>query len=258
MRNTMMGKILAGMTVVALVLVAQVASAGLALDIKLSSVGGTAIPETNSFNFDRSDPLHTLEVGEVLHFKMYLSASGNDANYTNDSVQALFAAFTSVGSTIKGNMANPVNGPEFSVINTVANGGVAKVQDLDADGDMDLGSTVGSSANNWFYAKSSVSLATPPAQLWGQFDFVVTELDAAAGSITITGTQRATSTGASWKMDGVSKTGLSNGATGTPVTQFGNVTLTYAPVTVPEPATMAILALGGLGMAVKGLRRRLA
>jgi hypothetical protein len=188
----------------------------------------------------------------VLHFDLYGVVTGKDANLTNEGLQDTFFSILSTNTTppgLKGNLAislvAPFNGPGSDP---------GTVQDLDGDGDLDIGSNDPNNPNGWVFARafpiqtgqSEYLLAhvtfTPTAP------FVAGETDAAVG-LRVTASPSVFS--ALWQEDGQERD--SNG-----VSTANGQYLAGAPVilAVPEPASLSILAAPALALAARRRRSR--
>jgi len=214
---------------------ATAASAGLILDVRLADSSKAA-------NVSASD---------VVHLQLWVKVSGSDGNYLNEGLSSGYTSFlaTNDGANprLHGNLGNPVNlAPWDNASQT------GTVQELNADGDLDIGTTTMSTTTGWFkYRGTSLPIwwtnASSPAQ-WevGTFTFTVGSGAAPGQKVDINAAIRAY-TGIDYLRyeDGALLSGYAG------VEPGEKVVLTV----IPEPATLALLALGGLGVLL-GRKRR--
>jgi len=187
---------------------------------------------------------------EVLEMNLWVTATGANANLTDDAVNKFYASFySSNGGLIKGNLSvaftptNPLNNLPYA----------GDPADLDGDGDMDVGSTNSGSAAGWTLAKAATgTMILSPINYatltftgtgWGPSEHGVTEIWAVG---------RANAPANIWREDGANKTGIP---------QTGQKVVLYFPTMTPVPVTgpgggpielrpgesMALNATGGVG-----------
>jgi hypothetical protein len=139
------------------------------------------------------------------------------------------------------------------------------IRDVDADGDLDLGSTRGADASASFYGPAAdttgnnyiggpivggtmtvhigtLSVKVPSAGSTSQ----------SASMHVIPRYKSSTTIQDYWKQGGVAYTGTGSGTAlgaGTGLVQYGpDVNITVATVDIPEPTTLALLGMGALGL----------
>src|SRR5262249_9730183 len=92
-------------------------------------------------------------VGQVVNLEIWATAKGSDTNGANEALQ------TVVGSLLSTNVnGGAANGTLKITLNSPFNGSasqVGKQQDLDGDGDLDVGSNANDDATNFFVARDS-------------------------------------------------------------------------------------------------------
>lgn len=220
---------------------ASTAEAGLVVQVEATG-GSAGVTLTDSRNVSVS------QVGDVVSLAVFAQISGTNG-VNDETAKFQFGSFASAGATL-GNMAggvvSPFDGTSFQ------NG---SVQDIDSDGDLDLGSA-GSTGGGKFFARSLsptaldvvVDANTAKVQI-GQLTFTVTALGAGVTDVNFIPRTDATggnlAAAALWSQD--SEFISYNPTTGT----FA----AGAPVhitAVPEPATLGLLSLASVGL----LKRR--
>src|SRR5882762_10517080 len=148
-------------------------------------------------------------VGDVFHFDVFAVVTGRNDILTDEALQSIHGRFLSKdmnGGFLRGNLAATPLAPYNDIPST---GGTS--QDLDGDGDLDLGGTDPTNPDGWFVARVSPTKGIPfatgaPQEFkFARLDFTVTQiLD--GGSIQdtlIQFEQRQFETAGLWFVDGV-------------------------------------------------------
>lgn len=219
--------------------VTPAAGAGIKLDLRTSGINGTpwaGNPKHAAFTF-----------GDTVNLKLFAVISG--ANGVNDeTVQSVSGSLRSLGGLrgdYTGGVVAPFNGSGHQ------NGAQA---DIDSDGDLDLGAAINSTTiSEYFLARSQVQTAgatvidanTSEIEV-GRFDFVATGggSDFALQFFPLTSAGAFGNTTAVWGEDGASRS-AGNG---------GQITV-GAPITIPEPASAAGVALAAVGLLARRKRQ---
>lgn len=243
------------------------AQAGLVIDLRLKGVTGTAFQIV-----DTKKVQYTYDGTGSIQFEAWAIITGADGNAGLEGLLGMFGSFYSSnvdGGVVKGNLSSALvsqwKGTGF------VEGAVA---DLDGDGDMDIGSTVSTSAAGWFspisafspsYTTPANSSNVPPnafealpnggfAVKLADLTFTLTGDVAAppASAVTNLAWVGRTKTGATvhpatWQQDGVTTIRLTT--TGTSIGSTGPIEI------VPEPASIALVTLLG-AVALVWFRRR--
>ena len=222
------------------------ANAGLMYDLR--AVGGTNVTVLDSHTVNVAD------VGAVVNLQLWATVTGTDTLANDGFLQGGGSILGSAAGKLKGDMSIGTNVSPFT--NTVG-AQPGQTADLNGDGYLDLGSTNTSTSTPYFMAVSDSGLtavmgsAANPSFLLGTFTYTV-KAGGLNDSTTLTFIPRVKSGSGSTlhkiAVDGATNV-LSYTGTNPALTTDGYITLSM----VPEPATMALLGLGGLGML---LRRR--
>jgi hypothetical protein len=209
------------------------ASAGLMVDVRATGATGGAVLVNNKLV-----NVANAAAGDTVTFDVFALVSGNNANPNDEGLVNVFGSYLSNGGGLRGNSQATVN-PNFRA-SGFSNG---FMQDLDGDGDLDVGSNTNGSATNYFNARvnTAPTPAPGPTHLIGSVTLTVSSLNASGGDTLFNYRPRFASTAGSWFEDG--------SATGT-AQQGASSIQSGAPVVlqVPEPATLGLAAIAGLGL----------
>lgn len=202
------------------------ANASFVVDLRATGVtgGGTVVDEKHVQN---------VVVGSVVTFSIYGQATGNDGSTANDGVLSFAGSLLSNGGTVLGNLSAA---RDATFLGTGGSNGLA--QDLDADGDLDVGSNTPSASAN-FFSPRATGAPTPvfgPQVLVGTATFTVSAAGLTETSVNFR--PRVASTAGSWFEDGSQITSSAFTA-GAPVSVAAGI---------PEPTSLALVGLAGLGM----------
>ncbi len=234
---------------------ASLAQAGLTFDIRAREVSGPGVTKVNDKTVDVVAP------GGKIIFDVWAVIQGTDAILTNDRLQLYSFRVKSSGNGFRGNMFNvndPINDPPtLGPINgweTGAGAAAGTMQDLDADGDLDIGAADAVFAGGTDGNANGRNLA-PPAYSGGgtvaqalvySFEQNIGSL---GGGTTMINIERSpVGTAFLWRQDGTTfnRNGL-------------NDTVAVAPGVainvIPEPGTIALAIFGLAGVAL-AIRRR--
>jgi hypothetical protein len=232
---------------------AQQASASLIIDLRATQINGAPIGGSNTAKSVSVAP------GDVVTLSIFARANGVDGVSTNEGVQSVAGNITSSVGGLLGNLsAAPYPGddldadgiPDVRIFNALGaqNG---KVQNLDADSDLDVGTPMTNQNVTDFFNARSANMAVPNVVVdantreirVGTATFTVAA--GADGSTLLQFINRVENNGAPategavWREDGAVKN-PTNGTylNGTPVSVS----------VVPEPTSLALAGLAGLGM----------
>ena len=181
--------------------------------------------------------------GQTVTLYFYGVIQGADSNYTNEGLQAITSSFKSTGD-LKVNYTATALEENFKATGWQV--GAANTT-IDGDGDIDWGSSNNNDAAGWLAGRNTsfVYGNTNPAKiLVATLTTTVNPAGVAGQSALMEPIPRVYSNTDKWKEDGVYKTYTGSGSVGTEGVMLH---------LIPEPATMALLAIGGLGVL---LRRR--
>jgi hypothetical protein len=246
-----------------------VANAGLIIDVRAVTKNGVAVTNPK---------LVTVSPGDTMIFRVFADVTGSNAQKFQ-TIQSLSGSFLSTGG-ILGNLAPPTGAgitPPFGGSGSSA----GTASDLDGDGDLDIGSNTPSDPAGFFAIRSGnltgphstdaagnsvfTASGSQPTAIPGGTEYrIVTTLRmniSATGANTIVNYRaRNSTTGGFWSQDADETSTVIDNGDGTFSTAFGysggqsftdtssvvgqGVTLTA----VPEPATLGLAALAGLGM----------
>jgi hypothetical protein len=232
---------------------ANAALAGLTFNLRATSVNGAALSGAQT-----QHNIPNAGVGDVIAFDVFVLIVGTDANFTNDRMNSVDGSFRST-SLVAG--AGPSGTLRMDVVHSVFDDAGEIImhgfddpgwsaglqQDLDGDGDLDVGSNNDASANNYWAAvwgifSSGVGAGLPNGRKVGFGTFTVTS--APAGSTLVRFVGRNASTAGNYFQDGVFR------AEPTVDSTFADSILVS---TVPEPASAVAI---GAGLAALGRRVR--
>jgi len=252
----------------------SVANAGLLIDVRAFTKNGAAVADPKNVS---------VAVGDTIIYRVFADVTGTNPNLP-DVIQSLSGSFLSTGG-VKGNLgfisAAGITAPFGS-----SGSSIGQQTDLDADGDLDVGSN-DNNAPDGFFAIRSASLtgprstdasgntvfpagATPTVIPNGTEYRIVTTLRqiiSAEGSDAFTNFRpRLSNTGGFWALD-ATETATDNGdgttaysyGGGTSFTDTNTVTTgpgvrVFSGGTVPEPVGLGLASLAGLGLL--GRRRK--
>ena len=174
-------------------------------------------------------------VGQTIQLEAWGVVTGSNDVITDDGLTSAFGSFlSSLGGAVLGDLAVTELTPPYDSIATSA----GKIQDLDGDGDLDVGSNEPPDAvSDYYFGRSRpITMGSDPAPGGGaQFKladltFTVSQLDTAGGSIALNFRPRPGSLRGIWMEDGVGMhSGIGTFAAGAPVV-----------VTVQPPPTATI------------------
>lgn len=219
---------------------AGAANAALNIDIRATGVTGAGAQLVNSKS------VTGVTNGSVVSFDVFAVVTGTNANFDDDNILSVSGSWRSSNGGLLGNIAPVARAPLFNGLGS----SVGLAQDLDLDGDLDVGSNNDGAAAN-FWGARFVDPAGSPAGLpnggrIGFGTFTVTNASNGTGQTTINFDGRNAATAANYFQDGASVAEAS---------QDGAVGLTIVGTpggVVPEPATLSLAGLAGLAM----VRRR--
>ncbi|HVX84128.1 MAG TPA: PEP-CTERM sorting domain-containing protein [Phycisphaerae bacterium] len=208
------------------------AHAALIYDLEATTLNGSALGGSNTAKSIQ------VQAGDVIGFNIFATMSTGTSS--NDGFQSGVANLLSTGP-ILGNLTQTNNA-------TFATGAFSSgtQHDIDGDGDTDVGGLTNPPSNTDATAIQYLAASSVAGNniLIGSGTFTVTSLGA-GGSTTINlslGTSTALNKNPLWTENG-STFNASNGTIGAP---NGFVVTSGAPT--PEPASLGILAIGGLGL----------
>jgi len=172
----------------------------------------------------------------------YGSGLPEDGNPNNEANKIMIGSFLTTGASVKGNLAATVTAP-FQNLGF----STGTIQDLDGDGDLDIGSNVSTSAADYWAVRSTdVSNGIPGQQaLLGTMTLSVAAGGVVAGAPTELNFRKKTgapNSVGSWNENGTTVlSNSSNVTSGAPV-------LLSTGTGVPEPTSIGLIGLAGLGM----------
>jgi len=249
MRSSLRAKFVrAAVAAIGLAGLSTVAHAGLVVDLVPTGGTGDALINGKTVTVGTA--------GDVIHFNIVATVSGADAA-ANEGMQTAFGSAVSTPGSggAQGNFSAAVPVSPFNGANSF--GGT--VQDLNGLPGLDVGSNNAASSADWIELRSNSSTAGTGASdtstfLLGTIDFTVTAAPGAGSTTTLSWLPRAggaTTAGGIWTQDGQ----VANNTTGTLAGHGGSYTggSAVSIVAAPEPGSLALLGLGGLGLL---LRRR--
>ena len=230
-------------------MMAGAANAALNIDLRATGVSGGGVLGT-------AKSVTGVVPGSVVSFDIFAVVTGTNGVLTDDKFISAGGSFISGGGSTKGTLLADVVRSTFNsdgdpvTTGFDANGfSVGLQQDLDGDGDLDVGSNTDSDAANFWAARfgaapagSNAGSLTPltAGRKIGTGTFTVTEAGTAT-NINFDG--RNASTAANYFQDNVTiQEASQNGVQGILVSGVG----------VPEPTTLSLAGLAGLAM----VRRR--
>jgi MYXO-CTERM domain-containing protein len=223
-RMLMTGAAVAGMS--------AAADAALVIDLRATGVTGqgTVANEKTVTN---------VAPGSIVAFDVFaITTDSNNGNTSDQGILSFAGSFLSAGGTTEGNL---VAARAATMTGTGGSNGL--VTDLDADGDLDVGSNNNASALNFFSARST----TAPTPQFGMTVLVgtlaMTITEATPLETLVNFRVRVAGTAGSWFEDG-SQITSSNFSPGSPVSVNG----------IPEPAALGLAGLTALGALAR--RRR--
>jgi MYXO-CTERM domain-containing protein len=248
------------------------ANAALTIDVRALQINGANIGGANT-----AKSITQFAVGDVITFGVFADVTGsNPAKF--QTLQSFSGSFLSTGGTTLGNM---VPAASRAVPFNASSSSVGLAQDLDNDGDLDIGSNNDADAANFFADRANVLIGphstndqggspfgtTPPTSIPGGTEYRAGTLRltiTAAGTPTLVNFRpRVAGTAATWSEDADEnvffdpdlQTNIITYSGGT----VGTIFLAGTPVavgvgggTTPEPATLSLAGLAGLAM----VRRR--
>jgi hypothetical protein len=247
-----------------------VANAGLVIDVRAVTKNGAAVVDPKNVS---------VAAGDTVIFRVFADVTGAAGNANPDTIQSLSGSFLSVGGGNFGNLTLTAAGitAPFG-----ASGSSAGAQtDLDGDGDLDIGSNnPGDPAG--FFAMRSASLTGPrstdaagntvfpagaaPTPIPNGTEYrIITTLRmnvgaGANGDSVVNFRTRPSTTGGFWSEDateistdngdGTTAFSYTGGQSNTDTTNVAGsgVTLHAGGGIVPEPASLGLASLAGLGM----------
>lgn len=235
---------------------AGVTNAALNLDVRATRVNGNALGAGQT-----SKLIPTVVVGDVISFDVFAVITGTNASTTDDKFISVAGSYRSSNGGLLGgilmDLVRSTTDPDTGEILVAGFDGlgssVGLAQDLDGDGDLDVGSNVDSFANDFWAARYALAPAgavagslspTTGGRRIGFGTFTVTSVPAASGTqINFDG--RSATTAANYFLDGVPVQEPSvDGLVPLQIGGGGGPT--------PEPAALSLVGLAALGM----VRRR--
>ena len=210
--------------------VGAAANAALVIDVRaVSATGGAVVQNAKTVDVTNAGP------GAVINFEVFALVSGQDGDTANDGIISFAGSFLSgTGTVARGNMTAA---RDAQMMGFGGSNGLA--QDLDGDGDLDVGSNTDGSANNFFSARAN----SAPQPIFGQ-SIRVASATMTLSAVTIPGTDsllnfrpRNATTAGSWYEDGTQITSANFSA--------GQAVRLTA---IPEPATIGLASIAGLGL----------
>jgi hypothetical protein len=249
----------------------SVANAGILINVQAFSKNGQTALITDPHNV-------SVQAGDTIVFRVFADVTGAAGNAAPDAIQSLSGSFLSNGGGNFGNLTLTAAGitAPFG-----ASGSAAGAQtDLDGDGDLDIGSN-NPGVPAGFFAMRSASLTGPrstdaagnsvfpaganPTDIPNGTEYrIISNLRmvvgaSAAGSTLVNYRTRVSNTGGFWSEDatevstdngdGTTAFSYTGGVSHTDTTDVTGLGVTLsAGGTVPEPATLGLAGLAGLGM----------